>query len=87
MGDGNNIVHSWVRLAGRLPFDFVCACPRGFEPDEATVGASAPLTISLSEWHTAGLGQPHTIAYVRDHLVSGLQMLAASLQWRALGWF
>lgn len=37
VGDGNNIVHSWVRLAGRLPFDFVCACPRGFEPDEATV--------------------------------------------------
>ena len=41
VGDGNNIVHSWVRLAGRLPFDFVCACPRGFEPDEATVGAWA----------------------------------------------
>ena len=39
MGDGNNIVHSWVRLAGRLPFDFVCACPKGFEPDEATMGA------------------------------------------------
>lgn len=39
MGDGNNIVHSWIRLAGRLPFEFVCACPKGFEPDEATVGA------------------------------------------------
>lgn len=36
VGDGNNIVHSWVRLAGRLPFEFVCACPKGFEPDEAT---------------------------------------------------
>jgi len=36
VGDGNNIVHSWVRLAARLPFEFVCACPRGFEPDEAT---------------------------------------------------
>lgn len=46
MGDGNNIVHSWVRLAGRLPFDFVCACPRGFEPDEATVGARWQLAIS-----------------------------------------
>lgn len=40
VGDGNNIVHSWVRLAGRLPFDFVCACPKGFEPDEATMSAS-----------------------------------------------
>ena len=39
MGDGNNIVHSWIRLAARLPFEFVCACPKGFEPDEATMGA------------------------------------------------
>ncbi len=42
VGDGNNIVHSWVRLAGRLPFDFVCACPKGFEPDEATTGDDTP---------------------------------------------
>ena len=39
VGDGNNIVHSWLRLAARLPFEFVCACPKGFEPDDATVGA------------------------------------------------
>ena len=38
VGDGNNIVHSWVRLAARLPFEFVCACPKGFEPDDATTG-------------------------------------------------
>ena len=36
VGDGNNIVHSWVRLAARLNFEFVCACPTGFEPDAAT---------------------------------------------------
>ncbi len=42
VGDGNNIVHSWVRLAARLPFEFVCACPKGFEPDEATMGAACP---------------------------------------------
>lgn len=48
VGDGNNIVHSWVRLAGRLPFDFVCACPRGFEPDEATVGGRVRLGASSS---------------------------------------
>ena len=41
VGDGNNIVHSWVRLAARLPFEFVCACPKGFEPDEATMGAGS----------------------------------------------
>ena len=37
VGDGNNITHSWLRLAARLPFEFVCACPQGFEPDAATM--------------------------------------------------
>jgi len=37
VGDGNNIVHSWLRLAARFSMDFVCACPEGFEPDQATV--------------------------------------------------
>ena len=55
VGDGNNIVHSWVRLAGRLPFDFVCACPRGFEPDEATVGGRPHLDACPSQWHSYGL--------------------------------
>ncbi|NOZ75272.1 MAG: ornithine carbamoyltransferase [FCB group bacterium] len=37
VGDGNNVVHSWLRLAARLPIHFVCACPEGFEPDPETV--------------------------------------------------
>ena len=37
MGDGNNIVHSWLQLASRLPMKFVCCCPEGFEPDMETV--------------------------------------------------
>ena len=37
MGDGNNIVHSWIRLAAKFNFEFVCACPKGFEPDAATI--------------------------------------------------
>ena len=36
VGDGNNIVHSWLRLAQRLPFHFVCACPDDYEPDPQT---------------------------------------------------
>ena len=36
VGDGNNIVHSWLRLAQRLPFHFVCACPDDYEPDRQT---------------------------------------------------
>ena len=37
VGDGNNIVHSWLRLAMRLPFRFICACPENYEPDAATL--------------------------------------------------
>ncbi len=36
MGDGNNIVHSWLQLACRFPFHFVCCSPTGFEPDIKT---------------------------------------------------
>lgn len=37
VGDGNNMVHSWLRLAARIPYEFVCVCPPGYEPDAATV--------------------------------------------------
>ena len=37
MGDGNNIVHSWLQLASKFPMHFVCCCPSGYEPDEKTV--------------------------------------------------
>jgi len=37
LGDGNNIVHSWLQLACRLPLHFVCCNPSGFDPDEKTV--------------------------------------------------
>ncbi len=37
LGDGNNIVHSWLQLACRLPLHFVCCNPPGFDPDQKTV--------------------------------------------------
>ena len=37
LGDGNNIVHSWLQLACRLPLHFVCCNPLGFDPDDKTV--------------------------------------------------
>ncbi|MBT7900820.1 MAG: ornithine carbamoyltransferase [Candidatus Marinimicrobia bacterium] len=37
MGDGNNIVHSWLQLASKLPMHFVCCGPEGFEPETKTV--------------------------------------------------
>ncbi len=33
VGDGNNIVHSWLALAMRIPFDFTIACPENYKPD------------------------------------------------------
>jgi len=41
VGDGNNIVHSWLELACIVPFDFVCACPEGYEPDADLVARVA----------------------------------------------
>lgn len=49
VGDGNNIVHSWLRLAAVVPIHFVCACPRGFEPDEATVEKANSTGVSKIE--------------------------------------
>ena len=33
VGDGNNIVHSWLALAMRIPFRFTIACPEGYIPE------------------------------------------------------
>ncbi|TVU28153.1 hypothetical protein EJB05_19662 [Eragrostis curvula] len=49
VGDGNNIVHSWLLLAAVLPFHFVCACPKGFEPDAKTVEIAKSAGISKIE--------------------------------------
>jgi ornithine carbamoyltransferase len=35
IGDGNNMVHSWMDAAARLDFQFALACPPGYEPDAA----------------------------------------------------
>ena len=37
MGDGNNIVHSWLQLAMKIPINFVCCCPEDYKPDYATI--------------------------------------------------
>ena len=46
VGDGNNIVNSWVRLAAILPFEFTCVCPEGFEPDADTISFTKSKEIS-----------------------------------------
>lgn len=49
VGDGNNIVHSWLLLAAVIPFHFVCACPKGFEPDQKTVERAQQAGVSKIE--------------------------------------
>lgn len=49
VGDGNNIVHSWLNLAQRLGFHFVCACPEDYTPDADTVAAAQGAGLSTIE--------------------------------------
>ncbi len=49
VGDGNNVAHSWFRLAAQLPFHFVCACPEGFKPDPDTVKLAKDAGLSTVE--------------------------------------
>ena len=42
VGDGNNMVHSWIDAAALLGFDFVLACPPGFEPNPTILAEAGP---------------------------------------------
>ena len=46
VGDGNNIVHSWLHLAQKFPMEFVCACPENYEPNSKTVNGSSGAGVS-----------------------------------------
>jgi ornithine carbamoyltransferase len=46
MGDGNNIVHSWLHLSMRFPLDFVCCCPEDYEPDAELVNQAKESEVS-----------------------------------------
>ena len=49
VGDGNNVAHSWLLAAEKLPFRFTLACPEGFEPDreifDSAVAAGADAAV------------------------------------------
>jgi ornithine carbamoyltransferase len=55
VGDGNNVVNSWLNAASRLPFSFALACPPGYEPDAGVLervqreGAQVVVTNSIEE--------------------------------------
>jgi ornithine carbamoyltransferase len=75
VGDGNNIVHSWLRLAALLPFHFVCACPESYLPDSRTVQRAVQAGVSRIEilhdvvytdvW--ASMGKKHELDQRRAH--------------------
>jgi ornithine carbamoyltransferase len=55
VGDGNNVVNSWLNAASKLPFSFALACPSGYEPDANVLayarqsGARIAITQSVEE--------------------------------------
>jgi ornithine carbamoyltransferase len=55
VGDGNNMVHSWLEAAAIVPFSFTLACPKGYEPDTEILqkargqGAKIAITHSVQD--------------------------------------
>ena len=46
VGDGNNIVHSWLYLAMMIPIKFTVVCPEGYKPDMELVERTKSLGLS-----------------------------------------
>ena len=40
IGDGNNVAHSWINLASKIPMILHLAVPEGFDPDDEIVKAT-----------------------------------------------
>jgi ornithine carbamoyltransferase len=40
IGDANNVANSWIEAASKFPFEFVLACPPGYEPEPALLAAA-----------------------------------------------
>jgi ornithine carbamoyltransferase len=73
VGDGNNIAHSWIRLAARYDMDVVIACPAGYEPDAATVAAA----------NAAGVGRV-TVSHEPMAAVAGADVVYTDV-WASMG--
>ncbi len=56
IGDGNNVVHSWMDAAVRLGFGFVLACPPGYEPDPSIIAEARPHATITHDVETAARG-------------------------------
>lgn len=49
VGDGNNVVNSWLNLAAKIPMHFVLTGPDGYDPDEKTLARAKESGISNIE--------------------------------------
>jgi len=73
VGDGNNIVHSWLNLAQVFPLHFVCVCPEEYEPDAATLKAARDAGLSKIE-----------ISYDPEEGVKGADVIYSDV-WASMG--
>ncbi len=73
LGDGNNIAHSWINFASRVPIHLVISSPRDYQPDPKTLQSAL----------NAGLS---TIELVADPVeaVSGADVLYTDV-WASMG--
>ncbi len=55
IGDANNMANSWINASAKFDFQFVLACPEGYEPDKAVfqrardAGADVSVTHDVTE--------------------------------------
>ena len=73
IGDGNNMVHSWLLAASLLGAEFRLACPAGYEPDPQIVAAAR---------HAAG--SRITITSSVEEAVTGADALYTDV-WTSMG--
>ncbi|HEU0196031.1 MAG TPA: ornithine carbamoyltransferase [Nevskiaceae bacterium] len=63
IGDGNNVCNSWIEAARLFGFHLNIACPKGYEPDAATLAWASDATSLVS---SAGEAVRHAEVVVTD---------------------
>lgn len=67
LGDSNNMSHSWLLLSGMLGFQFVLACPTGYDPDSELLRRAQQLS-AKSGGHLQIVHDPQVAARGADVL-------------------
>ena len=56
VGDGNNMVHSWMMASARLGFRFTLVCPRGYEADREIMAEAQAMGGTINMTHDLAEG-------------------------------